>query len=127
MARYALSVLGIVILIGLIVIIPSSLFSYPDMAIAGNGSTSTQWRWFVDRSSGVTPQITLFSVSFIFYKVFLVIWSLWLSFALLSWVRSSWSIIFKSPVPEFMMSSNKTEEDKTKKEDKHKESDDGES
>lgn len=127
MARYALSVLGIVILIGLIVIIPSSLFSYPDMAIAGNGSTSTQWRWFVDRSSGVTPQITLFSVSFIFYKVFLVIWSLWLSFALLSWVRSSWSIIFRSPVPEFMMSSNKTEEDKTKKEDKHKESDDGES
>lgn len=86
--------IGVIVLIGLAVVIPMGLFSHPDMGIVGNGSTSKYWHWFADQSQGRTPEVTLVSVPYFIYKVFLVIWSLWLSFALLNWVVASWRIIF---------------------------------
>lgn len=104
--RIALVIFGCLILLGLLVFIPSSLFSRPDMGIIGNESTLTQWRWFLDRSTGMTPEVTLFSAPFYVYKAFLVIWSLWLSFAVLNWSMSSWKIIFQK-----LPNSDKTKED----------------
>jgi hypothetical protein len=46
--------------------------------------------WFIDRTSGVTPTVGAVSVSLWFYKAAMLAWALWLSFALLRWLRGAW-------------------------------------
>ena len=56
-----------------------------DMGIRGEGLT-----WFVDRSSAQLTQPTVISVSIWFYKLAMLLWALWLSFALLRWLPWAW-------------------------------------
>ena len=46
--------------------------------------------WFHDRVEQVLPQPAVVSVSIWFYKVAMLAWALWLSFALVRWVRAAW-------------------------------------
>ena len=46
--------------------------------------------WFVDRTASQLPQPFVLSVSIWFYKLAMLLWALWLSFALLRWLPWAW-------------------------------------
>ena len=70
--------------------IQGGLMGYPDMHIAGNGSSNLFLRWYQDRSEAVLPQARLWSVPLFVYRLAMLAWALWLAFALIRWVRWGW-------------------------------------
>ncbi|MDB6062806.1 MAG: hypothetical protein JWM78_2909, partial [Verrucomicrobiaceae bacterium] len=93
--RYNLIQLGLVLLsvvaaITLCSIIPRSLLSTPDMQVSGNGSYNYFYQWYQDRSAKLLPQALVFSVSLWIYRLAMLLWSIWLVFALLRWIKWGW-------------------------------------
>jgi hypothetical protein len=88
--QLALVVLTIIAAIGLFSIIPRSLLSTPNMQISGNGSYNYFYRWYQDHSGQALPQALVFSVSLWIYRLAMLLWSLWLVFALLRWIKWGW-------------------------------------
>ena len=85
-----------VIALGAIVVsLPSGLLGTPDMHVTGNGSYGNALTWFADRSDSVLPIASAWSVPIWIYKVLILIWSLWLSFALLRWLPWVWQCFAK--------------------------------
>jgi hypothetical protein len=87
--QLGLGVLAVAMLLTLVGSIPTGLLGQPDMQIASPvqfGALS----WFADRSTGLTPEAQVVSVSLWFYKAAMLAWALWLSFALLRWLRWAW-------------------------------------
>lgn len=70
--------------------IPNGLLGTPDMRIDGVDSSAGSLAWFHDRIDGLLPQPMVISVSIWFYKAAMLAWALWLSFALVRWVRWGW-------------------------------------
>jgi hypothetical protein len=86
-AQVLLAVFSIVALGVLVSAIPYGLLGEPDMGVInGSGSMS----WFVDRTAPQLPQPFVLSVSIWFYKLAMLLWALWLSFALLRWLPWAW-------------------------------------
>jgi hypothetical protein len=83
--QIALGVLSIAALVIVVSAIPYGLLGEPNMGIRGEGLT-----WFVDRSGAQLTQPTVISVSIWFYKLAMLLWALWLSFALLRWLPWAW-------------------------------------
>jgi hypothetical protein len=67
-----------------------ALLGQPDMHIAGNGSSASELRWFVDRSAGELPRGSAVSLPRWVYQAAILLWALWLSFAFLGWLRWAW-------------------------------------
>ncbi|MDX1518176.1 MAG: hypothetical protein R3288_15125, partial [Woeseiaceae bacterium] len=94
--RYNLLQVGLVLLtiaaLGSIVVsLPMGLLGTPDMHVTGNGSWHNELRWFADRADSVLPTTTAFTVPMWIYKVLILAWALWLSFALLKWLPWAWT------------------------------------
>ena len=70
--------------------IPISLLSTPDMQITGNGSFNYSYMWYQDNSGEVLPHGQVYSVPISVYRIAMLVWSLWLVFALLRWVKWGW-------------------------------------
>lgn len=70
--------------------IPSSLLSQPDMQVVGNGSSAQMLQWYQDKSTDALPQGVLLSAPMLLYRVIMLLWSLWLVFALLRWCKWGW-------------------------------------
>lgn len=70
--------------------IKHGLLGYPEMQIAGNGSTAWDLRWYQDRSTAVLPRAWILSVPLWVYRALMLGWALWLAFALLRWLRKGW-------------------------------------
>ncbi len=70
--------------------LPMGLLGSPDMHVAGHGSFGNSLNWFADRSDSLLPQASVFSVPMWIYKVLILGWALWLSFALLRWLPWVW-------------------------------------
>jgi len=90
--QITLGVLSVAALGTLISAIPYGLLGRPDMGIrseAGN-TYAGGLSWFVDRSPALLPQPGVISVSIWFYKLAMLVWALWLSFALLRWLPWAW-------------------------------------
>jgi hypothetical protein len=51
---------------------------------------STALEWFHDRIEEALPRPVVISISIWFYKAAMLAWALWLSFAVVRWVRSAW-------------------------------------
>ena len=68
----------------LISAIPFGLLGEPDMGVYGD------LHWFMDRTASQLPQPFVISVSIWFYKLAMLLWALWLSFALLRWLPWAW-------------------------------------
>jgi hypothetical protein len=75
----------------IVVTVPAGLLGTPDMHIAGNGSWGNSLQWFADRSDSLLPTAAAVSVPMWVYKLLVLAWALWLSFALLRWLPWVWS------------------------------------
>jgi hypothetical protein len=86
-AQVLLAVFSIAALGVLVSAIPYGLLGEPDMGVInGYGGMS----WFMDRTAPQLPQPFVLSVSIWFYKLAMLLWALWLSFALLRWLPWAW-------------------------------------
>ncbi len=83
---------SIVALSVLISVMAYGLLSYPDMGVTGAQSTAYQLHWYLDEGVGGVPAITLFSLHLWWYKLLILLWSIWVSFALLNWLK----VLFQS-------------------------------
>ena len=90
LVQVALALLTVATLAALLVAIPQALLGYPDMHVAGNGSTSGRLLWFSDRIAGELPVASAWSVPLWVYKGAILLWALWLAFALLKWLPWAW-------------------------------------
>jgi len=73
-------------------VIANALMSYPDMQIKGNGSSGRHMNWYQDAIFEGHPMmpITLYSVPLWTHKAVMLLWSLWVSFSLISWAKTLW-------------------------------------
>jgi hypothetical protein len=86
-----LGILSVITLISLVSAIPFGLLASPDMRVEGAGSDWHTFSWFVDQTAGALPQPGVISVSLWWYKLAMLAWALWLSFALLRWLPWAWN------------------------------------
>lgn len=86
-----LMVFSVIALFVMISGIPLSLLASPEMYITGNGSSAHTLRWYHDQSSGPLPQAWVISLPLLVYRVVMLLWSLWLAFALIRWIRWGWA------------------------------------
>ncbi|TGO02488.1 hypothetical protein PN36_24140, partial [Candidatus Thiomargarita nelsonii] len=89
--QIGLGLLTIIALSSLLFAIQLGLLGHPNMHIAGNGSDSDYLRWYEDRTTGILPQVWVYSWSMWIYRIAMLLWALWLSFALLGWLRWGWA------------------------------------
>ncbi|MBV1916081.1 MAG: hypothetical protein KUG72_11895 [Pseudomonadales bacterium] len=85
--------LSAVALLSLFSTIPQSLLSAPDMQVIGNGSSNYFYQWYQDHSSDQLPQAWVFSVPLIVFRIAMLLWSIWIVFALLNWIKWGWQSI----------------------------------
>jgi len=86
--QVALGALSVFAVGGLISAIPTGLLQQPDMSVR---SPTGGFAWFVGQVSGTMPEVSLFSVPLIVYKIAILLWARWLSFALLRWLPWAWN------------------------------------
>ena len=89
--QLALIILVISSISALIVSIQQGLLGSPSMQISGNGSSAYQLNWFSDRIAQELPQATMISVPVYIYRLFMLLWSIWLAFAVIKWAQWGWS------------------------------------
>ncbi|MCZ6641493.1 MAG: hypothetical protein O7F71_07950, partial [Gammaproteobacteria bacterium] len=81
---------SIVAVAGLVLSVPFALLGSPEMQITGNGSTGYSYRWFSDHAGVALPTAWVFSLPLWVYRGAMLLWSLWLAFALLRWMKWAW-------------------------------------
>ncbi|HYL72422.1 MAG TPA: hypothetical protein VEY89_14065, partial [Candidatus Dormibacteraeota bacterium] len=85
------AVLAVAAIAAVVAAVPRGLLAHPDMRIepdTGPGTLS----WFVDQSTERLPSPGVISVSLWWYKLAMLAWALWLSFALTRWVKWAWEV-----------------------------------
>lgn len=87
--QLALAALSIVALIILVAAIPFGLLGQPNMGLRPELSIEGL-SWFMDRTDQYLTRPIVVSVSIWFYKLAMLLWALWLSFALLHWLPWAW-------------------------------------
>jgi len=85
-----IGVLTVVALLSVVAALPQGLLGTPDMHVAGHNSYGMVLGWFADRSDSMLPVATAITVPLWIYKVLILTWALWLSFALLRWLPWVW-------------------------------------
>ncbi len=84
---FALSLIALAVLLGTI---PYGLLAAPDMHVLGNQSNAYSLHWYQDRTSGELPSAWVVSLPMWNYRLAMLLWSLWLAFAMLKWIRWGW-------------------------------------
>lgn len=88
--QVALIGFSLVTLGALLASIPASLLSSPDMLLTGNGSSGTSLRWYQDASAGTIAQGYALSLPIWCYRLVMLLWAIWLAFALMRWIPWAW-------------------------------------
>ena len=86
-----LGALAVIAVAAVVAAVPAGLLAHPDMRIHA-GSPGDTLSWFIDRTSDALPRTGVLSVSLWWYKIAMLAWALWLSFALTRWVKWAWQI-----------------------------------
>lgn len=86
----ALILLSLAAVVSLVAAIPYGLLGNPDMRIAGAGQGAHELSWFNDQASGTLPTAWVLSISGWWYKTAMLLWALWLAFALARWLPMAW-------------------------------------
>ncbi len=90
-----LALLTVLALATLFFAVQQGLLGNPDMQIMGNQSSSTDLKWYQDRNQQILPTATVISAPLLVYRVLMLLWSLWLAFALLNWLQWGWQCFSK--------------------------------
>jgi hypothetical protein len=88
--QLGLGILTIASLLTLVAAIQKGLLGLPQMHIEGNGSSAYLLRWYEDRTTGILPSVWVYSWSLWAYRIAMLLWALWLSFALMRWLKWGW-------------------------------------
>ena len=80
----------IVALLSVVLSLPAGLLGTPDMHVVGHNSYGNVLNWFADGSDSILPKASIITVPLWVYKGLILIWALWLSFALLRWLPWVW-------------------------------------
>jgi len=111
LAPYAFNLTQVVVVLltliaaaSLIFAIEQGLLGSPDMQIRGNGSWSSDLRWYEDRGDSTLATAWVLSVPMIYYRIAMLLWALWLAFSCLKWINWGWSNFtaggaWKAPIP----------------------------
>ncbi|KIM06776.1 MAG: hypothetical protein KU38_11790 [Sulfurovum sp. FS08-3] len=68
------------------------LLGNPDMMITGNNSYTTMLNWYSDRIDTILPQPTVITLSIWYYRILMLVWSIWIAFSLIKWLKWAWSL-----------------------------------
>ncbi|AEX99830.1 hypothetical protein GU3_00370 [Oceanimonas sp. GK1] len=90
LAQIGLALLTLLALGYLFHAIQQGLLGLPEMQIAGNGSDGRRLNWYQDRSEATLATGWVLSVPLLVYRLLMLVWALWLAFALLGWLRWGW-------------------------------------
>ena len=85
--------LSVIALLSLFYTIPQSLLSAPNMQVTGNGSSNYFYQWYQDHSSDSLPQAWVFSLPLGVFRIAMLLWSLWIVFALMNWIKWGWQCL----------------------------------
>jgi hypothetical protein len=88
-----LILLSIAAVLSLVAAIPFGLLANPDMHVAGSGQQANNLSWFNDQAPGVLPTPWVLSLSLWWYKAAMLLWALWLAFALVRWLPIAWKAL----------------------------------
>ncbi len=75
--------------------IEQGLLGSPEMQISGNGSNEYILNWYSDRINEDMPISTFISIPVYVYQLMMLVWSIWLAFALIKWAMWSWNSFSK--------------------------------
>lgn len=67
--------------------IHQGLLGFPSMRIEGNDSSESNLSWYVDRLGPTLAMPHVLSVPILAYRLVMLLWALWLAFAVMRWVR----------------------------------------
>lgn len=70
--------------------IRTGLLGSPDMRVQGNGSSAYYLQWYQDIAAAVLPQPGVWSLPLYCYRAVMLVWALWLAFALVRWLQWGW-------------------------------------
>ncbi|MDQ6629623.1 MAG: hypothetical protein M3Z29_14460, partial [Pseudomonadota bacterium] len=68
----------------------AGLLGYPDLMIAGNGSSARLLTWYQDRFADQAMATWVLSAPVIVYRLLMLGWALWLAASVLRWIRWAW-------------------------------------
>ena len=88
--QLALVGLTLAALAALLGAIEQGLLGTPAMQVAGNGSSAWQLNWYQDRIAGPLPTASVVTAPLLLYRGLMLVWALWLAFALLRWLGWGW-------------------------------------
>lgn len=80
-------------LAALFLAVRQGLLGLPDMQVTGQGSTASSLNWYQDRAGPDLPQAWVLWVPLWAYRVLMLVWALWLAFALIAWLRWLWQVV----------------------------------
>lgn len=101
MMQFGLVLLSIAAMAALFSTIPAGLLGTPDMQLVGNGSSQGFLHWFQDRSAAQLTGGWVWLAPMWFYRVLMLLWSLWLVFALLGWLKWGWQSFSEQGIWKF--------------------------
>jgi hypothetical protein len=88
---------AIIAILAVVSAVPEGLLAHPNMRIAP-WEGADELTWFIDQSSANLPTPSVLSISLWWYKVAMLAWALWLSFALTRWTRWAWQVFARDGV-----------------------------
>ena len=93
--QFGVIAMSAIALIMIVVALPIGLLGTPDMHVIGNNSWGNSLSWFADRSASELPSASAITAPLWIYKLLILAWALWLSFALLRWLPWVWQCFSK--------------------------------
>ena len=97
-AQVAFALLTVVAIFALLAGIRSGLLGTPDMVVAGTQSYGNTLHWFADRSAANLPQASVISLPIWVYRTAMLLWALWLAWAVTRWLRSAFAVWTKGGI-----------------------------
>ncbi len=91
--QVVLIIVSLAAIVSLVAAIPYGLLASPDMRVAGVGQQANELSWFNDQAVGELPIPWVLSLSLWWYKAAMLMWALWLAFALVRWLPIAWRAI----------------------------------
>jgi len=88
------ALLAVAAIVAVVAAVPQGLLAQPDMRIEPAGKAG-ELNWLVDQSAEYFPTPGVLSISLWWYKLAMLAWALWLSFALTRWTRWAWQIFMR--------------------------------